>query len=714
MMTRELLATLLVVQAIARLGRVAAAAESTHAADQQSASSAVPSGLSGPDYTGPSAGSDECDPEMVGFELVTGYVYTAPTNMLESIPGTLMLTDCLEICQANDSCQAVNYETGLCVLFSSNADSNPGALSQSQFPVFTIYAQKSCLAVKPCERAWCIDRVQGHRLQGHTRRTMTASSRQHCLELCLGERDFLCRSSNYVNATKQCELSDMDRLTVAGSNAFQSAKGYDYLENHCVDEPVKLCEFKKLTGRILKTVDSVYQDVGTAEECRELCLNSPFRCHSYDYGDTGDMVCRLSHHSRATLSDIQEPYLDVPEGSTYELSSCYNVTIDCRAGDMVTRIQTSKLFYGKVYVKGSPNSCVQDVKGALEFELRMAYDDLECNIRQQGLGRYLNDVVIQHHDTIVTSSDLGLAVTCQYDLTNKTVSNEVDLGVHGDITPVLSEEVIVDSPNVAMKITDRSGNEGIPSAEVGDPLALKFEILDPNSPYEIFVRELVAMDGVDSSEIVLIDSDGCPTDHVIMGPLYKSATTGKILLSHFDAFKFPSSEVVQFRALVTPCMPTCEPVQCDQEELTGELRSVISFGRRRRRRAAGPSSQNREDLLLVQSIQITDKFGFEHDSKASNASSATRDTVFVESEDISSTMGMCINLGEAIVAGTVFLVAQIAVIAAWTITWQRRRQMLKHQEALSVSVSVPGMHTAPGRTDSLCKLYDTGYSARRF
>lgn len=189
----------------------------------------------------------------------------------------------------------------------------------------------------------------------------------------------------------------------------------------------------------------------------------------------------------------------------------------------------------------------------------------------------------------------------------------------------------------------------------------------------------------------------------------------QILLSHFDAFKFPSSEVVQFRALVTPCMPTCEPMQCDQEETTGELRSVISFGRRRRRRrSTTAASQSREDLLLVQSIQITDKFGFERDGKLPNASSATRDTVFVESEDISSTLGMCINLGEAIVAGTVFLVAQIAIIAAWTFTWQRRRQMLKHQEALSVSVSVPGMHSVPGRTDSLCKLYDAGYSARRF
>lgn len=195
---------------------------------------------------------------------------------------------------------------------------------------------------------------------------------------------------------------------------------------------------------------------------------------------------------------------------------------------MVARIQTSKLFDGKIYAKGSPNSCVRDIKNSLEFELEMAYDNLECNVRKGSLGRYINDVVIQHHDKIVTSSDLGLAVTCQYDLTNKTVINEVDLGVHGDITPALTEEVTVDSPNVAMKITDRNGGDVLPTAEVGDPLALRFEIMDKNSPYEIFVRELVAMDGVDSSEIVLIDSNGCPTDDFIMGPLFKSVESGKV------------------------------------------------------------------------------------------------------------------------------------------------------------------------------------------
>ncbi|XP_053689043.1 uncharacterized protein LOC128738156 [Sabethes cyaneus] len=663
---------------------------------------------------------EDCDPDFVAFELVTGYVFSAPNKLLDSIPGTLMLTDCLEACQNNDSCASVNYETGLCVLFSSNSDKLPGALTKSQFPVFTIYAQKSCLKLRPCERAWCIDRVQGYKLNGHVKRTSQVLNRRDCLEMCLGENEFTCRSANFYQSTMTCELSDMDRITLAGSSAFQSADGSDYLENNCAEEPTKLCEFKRMSGRILKTVDSVYQDVASVDECRELCLSSPYRCHSYDYGDTGDMVCRLSHHSRATLADIQDPYLDVPEAATYELSSCYNVSIECRAGDMIAKIRTSKLFDGKVYAKGAPNSCSVDVKNSLEFELRMGYQDIDCNVRQNGLGRYLNDVVIQHHDTIVTSSDLGLAVTCQYDLTNKTVSNDVDLDVAGDIEPALSEEVVVDSPNVVMKITTRDGSEMMRTAEVGDPLALRFEILDPQSPYEIFVRELVAMDGVDSSEITLIDARGCPTDHFIMGPIYKSAGSGKILLSHFDAFKFPSSEMVQFRALVTPCMPTCEPVQCDQDDFAaGELRSIVSYGRKRRsvnvttefsrQRRETTHQAPQDDMLLVQSIQITDKFGFEKQQAKPKISSS--ETVFVASSDA---QGICVNGLGLLVAGAVFLLGQLAIIAIWTYLWQRRRKQRQFENASMGSSVMPSPTMAAARGDSMCKLYDSGYAGRHF
>ena len=68
----------------------------------------------------------DCSPENTGFELVTGFVFSSPADLLDSQPGTLMLADCLEACRLNSSCRAANYETGLCVLFSADSDHRPG------------------------------------------------------------------------------------------------------------------------------------------------------------------------------------------------------------------------------------------------------------------------------------------------------------------------------------------------------------------------------------------------------------------------------------------------------------------------------------------------------------------------------------------------------------------------------------------------------------
>ena len=51
----------------------------------------------------------------------------------------------------------------------------------------------------------------------------------------------------------------MDRHTVAGTETFIESTEDEYLENNCVDDPVKLCDFQLLENRIMKTVDSVYQ-----------------------------------------------------------------------------------------------------------------------------------------------------------------------------------------------------------------------------------------------------------------------------------------------------------------------------------------------------------------------------------------------------------------------------------------------------------------------
>lgn len=149
---------------------------------------------------------------------------------------------------------------------------------------------------------------------------------------------------------------------------------------------------------------------------------------------------------------------------------------------------------------------------------------------------------------------------------------------------------------------------------------MRFEITDATSPYEIFVRELIAMDGADGAEIVLIDSRGCPTDPSIMGPVGQINMNGKILQAFFEAFKFPTSDVVQFQALVTPCLPSCQPVDCSlpADPSTTGMFHAKSYGRRRRRSVAdsGNSSHSEpENLLVINSIRIADRFTFDENGK---------------------------------------------------------------------------------------------------
>lgn len=68
----------------------------------------------------------ECTSSDTTFELMTGFVFTSPGEILETRPDTLQLADCIQTCRSNSSCQALNFETGLCVLFKSNAIVAPG------------------------------------------------------------------------------------------------------------------------------------------------------------------------------------------------------------------------------------------------------------------------------------------------------------------------------------------------------------------------------------------------------------------------------------------------------------------------------------------------------------------------------------------------------------------------------------------------------------
>ena len=84
---------------------------------------------------------------------------------------------------------------------------------------------------------------------------------------------------------------------------------------------------------------------------------------------------------------------------TYELSSCYNVTIDCRASEMIATVRTNKIFNGKVYAKDNPNSCVTDVENGIEFSIKMGYNDIECNVKRKG--KFSLDYIIVHKTTFI-------------------------------------------------------------------------------------------------------------------------------------------------------------------------------------------------------------------------------------------------------------------------------------------------------------------------
>ena len=63
----------------------------------------------------------------------------------------------------------------------------------------------------------------------------------------------------YNTVTGDCRISDMDRHTIAGTGQFIASPDDEFMENNCVDDPVRLCDFQLLENRIMKTVDSLYQ-----------------------------------------------------------------------------------------------------------------------------------------------------------------------------------------------------------------------------------------------------------------------------------------------------------------------------------------------------------------------------------------------------------------------------------------------------------------------
>lgn len=105
-------------------------------------------------------------------------------------------------------------------------------------------------------------------------------------------------------------------------------------------------------------------------------------------------------------------------------------------------------------------------------------------------------------------------------------------------------------------------------------------------------------------------------------------------------------------------------------------------------------------MLLVQTIQITDKFGFDKQRSGNHTTKSSGETIFIENDRVD---GFCLNGAGILVAGAAFLLAQMAIAALWGLARRRRRAAAKAAE-LAMGMPPP---TPASRADSMCKLYDT-------
>jgi hypothetical protein len=187
-------------------------------------------------------------------------------------------------------------------------------------------------------------------------------------------------------------------------------------------------------------------------------------------------------------------------------------------------------------------------------------------------------------------------------------------------------------------------------------------------------------------------------------------------------------------------------------DFAGRTLEVDSFGRRRRRdvsssnSAKSKSSRRRRhspypdgvdgEMMVVQSITISDRNGPRPPANSEKQKTKTSsdnkkhvrfqqqpghtvETNFVELREDGEAVtvlteasagtfqhGYCVNMVGLVVACSLFLVAQLVVIVAWTYVWQKKRRAKQMDDG--------GCPLPEATADSLTQLFNAGYPARRF
>lgn len=92
-----------------------------------------------------------------------------------------------------------------------------------------------------CTKGWAFERVLGFELKNKERKRIQVSGRLACMQACLSETEFICRSANYDQENGQCSMSNLDRGSIVPTHDLKmrtygpSGGSVEYIENNCID-----------------------------------------------------------------------------------------------------------------------------------------------------------------------------------------------------------------------------------------------------------------------------------------------------------------------------------------------------------------------------------------------------------------------------------------------------------------------------------------------
>ncbi|RWS12322.1 uncharacterized protein B4U79_07607, partial [Dinothrombium tinctorium] len=551
--------------------------------------------------------NEECDKNDVHFELLSGVLFvSSPYKTTRDFQPQ----NCLKVCRQELACRSVNidYKKNVCEFHGHDSRSAVNFGKYLKENPFFNHFRKICLkSGNSCARDWAFERVRGRELVSVAfgKVSVDSTSLEECEAACLNFKPFICRSAEFNHQLNECKLSPFNRYASSEKHAKLGVRSNtDYLENNCVQEAKTFCNWKSLKQHRLILADR-FLFTEDMERCEEECANNRhFICRSFTY-EVGTKTCALSHHSKRSFP--QGALLRSPSHIFNEISTCFDVAVDCEPEVMKARILSSTLFQGKVYARDRPNSCALDVGNSMQFELSILLAGDECATVSENQeievhaisasvfshehehhfvhlsseeGKFSNVLVIQSNDRVVTAFDKAIGVKCNYDVGNRTGEtalhiNELRLSDRLRASPEL--------PELSLHIMDSSGYER-EVVNLGELLRVQVRMSDEDT-YGIFVRNMIAKDGMGSNNITLIDHAGCPVEAKMMREVRTIDQQSKSLESYFEAFSFTGSSTLELEAEVETCLDKCKPVHC--RLATGrsddEYETVPSFGRRRRR-----------------------------------------------------------------------------------------------------------------------------------